>query len=157
MRRSISSFFAAAAVLATSFFVATPAANSSTGPFDFNLDVIGSGVAGTTMTLVISGTAPNAHYVIVAAPNLNGQTIDPFPSPMGDVPPFNLCIGKPTIVVAAGNTDDGGADLASRRVPPALRPQAAGRTFFFQAYYMGRNGRRLQGFVSDVESALIQY
>lgn len=157
MRRSFSSFIAAAAVLATSFFVATPAANCSTGPFDFNLDVIGTGVAGSTMTFVISGAAPNAHYIVMTAPNLNGQTFDPFATPQGDVPPFNLCIGKPTLVVLAGYADAGGTALAARRVPPALRPQAAGRTFFFQAFYTGMNGRRPQGFVSDVESSLIQY
>lgn len=156
MRRSITSFFVAAAVLSTGFFVATPAANSSTGPFDFNLDVIGTGAAGSTMSFVITGADPNAHYVIVAGPNTNGQIVDPFPSPMGDVPPFNLCVGKPTIVVEAGNADAGGSALTTHRVPPVIRPQAAGRRFFFQAYFTGRNGRRLQGFVSDVESALIQ-
>jgi hypothetical protein len=156
MRRSISSLFAAAAVLSASLFVATPAVNSSTGPFDFNLDVIGTGAAGSTMSFVITGADPNAHYVIVAGPNLNGQVLDPFPSPMGDVPPFSLCVGKPTVVVAAGNADAGGSALTTHRVPPVIRPQAAGRRFFFQAFFTGRNGRKLQGFVSDVESSLIQ-
>jgi hypothetical protein len=156
MRRSLTSLFVAAFVAAAGLFVATPAAKSSTGPFDFNLDVIGSGVAGTTLSFVITGAAPDAHYVIVASPNMNGQTFDPFPSPLGDAPPFELCVGNPSIVVTAGSTDVGGSAMAARRVPGVLRPQAAGRNFFFQAFYLGRDGRRYRGFVSDVENSFIQ-
>jgi hypothetical protein len=156
MRRSFLTLFSAAVVLATGLFVATPAATSNTGPFDFNLDVIGTGVAGSTMNFVITGADSEVHYVIMASPNLDGQVIDPFNSPAGDAPPFSLCIGKPTLSVVGGNTDLGGSALAARRVPPVIRPQAAARTYYFQAFFVSRNGgRQLRGFVSDVESAYI--
>ncbi len=156
MRRIVTGLVAAAA-LSVGLFVGSPIAKSNTGPFDFNLEIVGTGAAGTTMTFLLSEAHPEVHFLILASPNQEGMVIDPFRTPLGDAPPFNLCVGRPTLRVATGRMDSGGFAIANRRVPPTLHPQAAGRVFYFQAYYVAFNGMNPKGFVSDVETALIHY